>query len=88
MDFKIRKLKTVGLRQNATDPRTMSLRWPELREAVLAFAGFGVLAFAVTVTVLPRPAVTLISLGFALVLRAGGALQGPHARGEGRSGLG
>jgi len=88
MDFKIRKLKTVGLRQNAPDARTMSLRLPALHEAVLALAGFSVLAFAVALTVLPRPAVVLVSLGFALALRAAGAGQDPRERVESDSGLG
>ncbi len=70
MDFKIRKLKTVGLRQNAPDPRTMSLGLTTLTASVVALAGFSVLAFAVALTVLPRPAVVLVSFGIALAIRA------------------
>ncbi len=70
MDFKIRKLKTVGLRQNAPDPRTTSLRRLGLREAAVAVAGFSVLAFAAALTLLPRPAVVLVSFAIALAIRA------------------
>jgi hypothetical protein len=68
MDFKIRKLKTVGLRQNAPQARSMSIRAARLHQAVVALAGFSLLAFAVALIVLPRPAVAIIPLSFALAL--------------------
>ena len=70
MAYKIRKLKTVGLRQNAPQPSSMSLRIPMLAEMV-ALVGLGILAFGVARSILPRPGVAAIAIAFALVI--GGA---------------
>jgi hypothetical protein len=69
MEYKIRKLKTVGLRQNAPEAKSMAMRAAGLYQAV-TLAAFSLLAFGVALIVLPRPAIAVIPLGVALALRA------------------
>jgi uncharacterized protein (TIGR02611 family) len=69
MDYKIRKLKTVGLRQGA--PAAASLGWypPALRKTAIAIAGFAVLIVGVAFIFLPAPSMVVIPLGFAILAR-------------------
>ncbi len=74
MAYKIRKLKAVGIRQNAPQPRAMSQRMPALGEAV-AIVGSGVLAFGVALTVLPRHAVAVLALAIAFAISRASAVR-------------
>ena len=69
MEYKIRKLKTVGLRQGA--PAAASLEWcpPALRKTAIAIAGFAVLIVGVAFIFLPAPAVLMVPLGLAILAR-------------------
>src|SRR5438128_2308466 len=69
MEYKIRKLKTVGLRQGA--PSAVSLEWfpPALRKTAVAIAGFAVLIVGVALIFSPAPAVLVIPLGLAILAR-------------------
>ena len=69
MDYKIRKLKTVGLRQGA--PAAVSLEWypTALRKTARAIAGLAVLILGVVFIFLPAPAVLVIPLGLAILAR-------------------
>ena len=69
MDYKIRKLKTVGLRQGAP---AVALGWwypPALRKTAIAIAGFAVLIVGVAFIFLPAPSVLVIPLGLAILAR-------------------
>ena len=69
MEYKIRKLKTVGLRQGA--PAAVSLAWypPALRKTATAIAGFAVLIVGVAFIFLPAPSIVVIPLGLAILAR-------------------
>jgi hypothetical protein len=69
MHYKIRKLKTVGLRQGA--PAAVSLEWcpPALRNTAIAIAGFAVLILGAAFIFLRAPAVLVIPLGLAILAR-------------------
>jgi uncharacterized protein (TIGR02611 family) len=69
MDYKIRKLRTVGLRQGA--PGATSLEWYPLalRKTAIAIAGFAVLIVGVAFIFLPAPSVVVIPLGLAILAR-------------------
>jgi len=69
MEYKIRKLKTVGLRQGA--PAAASLEWcpPALRKTAIAIVGFAVLIVGVAFIFLPAPAVLMVPLGLAILAR-------------------
>ena len=69
MEYKIRKPKTVGLRQGA--PAVVSMGWYPLalRKTAIAIAGFAMLIVGVTFIVLPAPSVLVIALGLAILAR-------------------
>jgi uncharacterized protein (TIGR02611 family) len=69
MEYKIRKLRTVGLRQGA--PSAVSLEWcpPALRKTAIAIAGFAVLLVGMAFIFLPAPGLLVIPLGLAILAR-------------------
>ena len=67
MEYKIRKLKTVGIRQNAPEAAATRIR-PALHKALVAIAGSSLLAFGLALLSLPRALLMIVPLGLALVL--------------------
>jgi uncharacterized protein (TIGR02611 family) len=69
MEYKIRKLKTVGLRQGA--PAVVSLGWypAALRKTAIAIAGLAVLIVGMVFMFLPVPSILVILFSLAILAR-------------------
>lgn len=70
MEYKIRKLKTVGLRQNAPEAAATRIDPALLHKAMFALGGSSLLAFAAAMIAVPRSLLLIVPLGLAAALAA------------------
>jgi uncharacterized protein (TIGR02611 family) len=69
MEYKIRKLKTVGLRQGAPAVVSPGLFPAALRKTAIAIGGLAVLMVGMVFIFLPAPSILVILFGLAILAR-------------------